>query len=178
MLIFSKYFYLASLTNYYTFYLMETFGVSVQSAQIHLFVFLGAFAVGTVAGGPIGDRIGRKYVIWVSILGVLPFTLLLPHANLFWTEVLTHRDRAHPVLGLLGHPRLRAGADAGPGRHGRRPVLRLRLRHGRHRRRRCSASWPTSRASASSIRSAPFLPALGLLTVFLPDLEGGRLRKA
>ena len=89
VLIFSKYFYVASLTNYYTFYLMDTFGVSVQSAQIHLFVFLGAYAVGTVAGGPIGDRVGRKYVIWVSILGVLPFTLLLPHANLFWTEMLS-----------------------------------------------------------------------------------------
>ncbi len=88
-LIFSKYFYLASLTSYYTFYLIERFHVSVWSAQIHLFVFLAAVAVGTIAGGPIGDRIGRKRVIWFSILGVLPFTLVLPHANLFWTGVLT-----------------------------------------------------------------------------------------
>ncbi len=89
LLIFSKYFYLASLSSYYTFYLIQKFGVSVQSAQLHLFVFLGAVAAGTLAGGPIGDRVGRKYVIWGSILGVLPFTLLLPHANLFWTTMLT-----------------------------------------------------------------------------------------
>ncbi len=88
-LIFSKYFYLASLSSYYTFYLMHKFGLSAQSAQLHLFVFLGAVAAGTLAGGPIGDRIGRRYVIWGSILGVLPFTLLLPHANLAWTTLLT-----------------------------------------------------------------------------------------
>jgi FSR family fosmidomycin resistance protein-like MFS transporter len=88
-LVFSKYFYLASLTNYYTFYLIETFGVSVQAAQLHLFVFLGAVAVGTFAGGPVGDRVGFKAVIWGSILGVLPFTLALPYANRFWTAVLT-----------------------------------------------------------------------------------------
>ncbi len=89
LLIFSKYFYLASLSSYYTFYLMHKFGVSVQSAQVHLFIFLAAVAAGTIIGGPVGDRIGRRYVIWASILGVLPFTLLLPHANLLWTTVLT-----------------------------------------------------------------------------------------
>jgi MFS transporter, FSR family, fosmidomycin resistance protein len=89
VLIFSKYFYLASLTSYYTFYLIERFHVSVWSSQVYLFVFLAAVAVGTIIGGPIGDRIGRKRVIWFSILGVLPFTLVLPHANLFWTGVLT-----------------------------------------------------------------------------------------
>ena len=88
-LIFSKYFYLASLTSYYTFYLIHKFDVSVQNAQVHLFVFLGAVALGTFIGGPIGDRIGRKYVIWASILGVLPFTLLLPHAGLLMTGVLS-----------------------------------------------------------------------------------------
>ena len=88
-LIFSKYFYLASLTSYYTFYLIEHFHVPVQSAQLDLFVFLGAVAVGTMIGGPLGDRIGRKYIIWGSILGVLPFTLLMPYANLFWTGVLS-----------------------------------------------------------------------------------------
>jgi FSR family fosmidomycin resistance protein-like MFS transporter len=88
-LIFSKYFYLASLSSYYTFYLMEKFHLGAQAAQLRLFVFLAAVAVGTLAGGPIGDRIGRRLVIWVSILGVLPFTLLLPHANLFWTTLLT-----------------------------------------------------------------------------------------
>lgn len=89
VLIFSKYFYVAGIGSFYTFYLMEKFGLSVQSAQVHLFIFLFASAVGTVAGGPIGDRIGRKPVIWASILGVAPFALLLPYANLFWTTTLT-----------------------------------------------------------------------------------------
>src|SRR6202020_2044742 len=88
-LIFSKYFYLASLTSYYTFYLISKFPVPVQNAQVHLFMFLGAVAAGTIIGGPIGDRFGRKYVIWWSILGVLPFTLALPYANLFWTGILS-----------------------------------------------------------------------------------------
>lgn len=88
-LIFSKYFYLTSLTSYYTLYLIDTFHVSVQDAQIRLFIFLGAVAVGTFVGGPVGDRIGFKAVIWGSIVGVLPFTLALPHVGLFWTTVLT-----------------------------------------------------------------------------------------
>lgn len=89
ILIFSKYIYMTSLTSYYTFYLMDKFGISVQNAQVHLFIFLFAVAAGTFIGGPLGDRIGRKYVIWISILGVAPFTLLLPHANLFWTGALS-----------------------------------------------------------------------------------------
>jgi FSR family fosmidomycin resistance protein-like MFS transporter len=88
-LIFSKYFYIAGLSSFYTFYLMEKFGLSVRSAQLHLFVFLFASALGTLLGGPIGDRIGRKPVIWGSILGVAPFALLLPYADLFWTTALT-----------------------------------------------------------------------------------------
>jgi len=88
-LIFSKFFYLASITSYYTFYLIDHFQLSVRSAQLHLFVFTGAVAVGTIIGGPLGDRFGRKRIIWGSILGVLPFSLLLPHADLFWTGVLT-----------------------------------------------------------------------------------------
>jgi len=89
LLLFSKFVYLASLGSYYTFYLISRFGLSVQSAQIHLFVFLGAVAAGTIIGGPVGDRIGRRQVILASILGVLPFTLALPYANLFWTRILT-----------------------------------------------------------------------------------------
>lgn len=89
LLIFSKYFYLASMSSYYTFYLINKFGLSVQSSQIHLFIFLAAVAAGTFIGGPLGDRFGRKYVIWFSILGVAPFTLLLPHVNLFWTTILS-----------------------------------------------------------------------------------------
>jgi FSR family fosmidomycin resistance protein-like MFS transporter len=88
-LLFSKFFYLSSLSSYYIFYLITKFHLSVQNAQIYLFVFLGAVALGTFVGGPIGDRIGRKYVIWFSILGVFPFTLALPYANLFWTGILT-----------------------------------------------------------------------------------------
>ncbi|MGX9719448.1 MFS transporter [Stenotrophomonas acidaminiphila] len=89
VLIFSKYFYIAGLSSYYTFYLMQKFHVSVQSAQLHLFGFLLASAAGTLIGGPVGDRIGRKPVIWVSILGVAPFALILPYANLEWTTLLT-----------------------------------------------------------------------------------------
>ena len=89
VLVFSKYFYIAGLSSFYTFYLIDKFGVSVQSAQLHLFMFLFASALGTLIGGPIGDRIGRKPVIWASILGVAPFALLLPHADLFWTTTLT-----------------------------------------------------------------------------------------
>jgi MFS transporter, FSR family, fosmidomycin resistance protein len=95
VLIFSKYFYVAGLSSFYTFYLMERFGLSVQNAQVHLFFFLFASALGTIGGGMVGDRIGRKPVIWVSILGVAPFALLLPHADLFWTTVLT------VVIGLV-----------------------------------------------------------------------------
>lgn len=95
LLIFSKYFYIAGISSFYTFYLIHKFGLSVPNAQVHLFIFLFASAVGTVAGGPIGDRIGRKPVIWASILGVAPFALMLPHADLFWTTVLT------VVIGLV-----------------------------------------------------------------------------
>ncbi|NDW11707.1 MFS transporter [Bacteroides sp. 214] len=89
ILIFSKYVYTASLSNYYTFYLIEKFGITTQQSQFFLFAFLFASAVGTLLGGPIGDRFGRKYVIWFSILGTAPFSLLMPHANLFWTCVLS-----------------------------------------------------------------------------------------
>jgi FSR family fosmidomycin resistance protein-like MFS transporter len=88
-LVFSKFVYTASITSYYTFYLIERFGLSVRAAQVHLFVYLASVALGTLLGGAIGDRFGRKFVIWASILGVLPFTLALPYANLFWTGVLT-----------------------------------------------------------------------------------------
>ncbi len=89
VLVFSKYVYLVSLSNYLTFYLIERFGISVEDAQLHLFAYLAATAFGVFAGGPLGDRFGRKIVIWFSILGVLPFALLLPYANLFWTLPLT-----------------------------------------------------------------------------------------
>lgn len=90
ILIFSKYIYMASLNSYYTFYLIHKFGVSVQASQLYLFVFLIATAIGTLLGGPIGDRVGRKYVIWASILGAAPFTLIMPHVeNLYLTAILS-----------------------------------------------------------------------------------------
>jgi FSR family fosmidomycin resistance protein-like MFS transporter len=95
LLIFSKYFYVASITSYFSFYLIEKFHVSVRSAQVHLFVFLLAMALGTLFGGPLGDRIGRKRVIWVSILGIAPFTLMLPYVDLMWVGILTF------IIGLI-----------------------------------------------------------------------------
>jgi len=95
VLIFSKYFYIASITSYFTFYLISKFSISVQDAQFYLFVFLIALAVGTLLGGPLGDKFGRKYVIWLSVLGVAPFALLLPHVNLLWTSILS------VIIGLL-----------------------------------------------------------------------------
>ena len=89
ILIFSKYIYMASLTSYYTFYLIHKFGVTVQTSQLFLFVFLVATAIGTLVGGPVGDRVGRKYVIWASILGTAPFSMMMPHVGLAWTVVLS-----------------------------------------------------------------------------------------
>lgn len=89
VLIFSKYFYLTSITSYFTFYLIQKFNISVQESQFHLFLFLASVAAGTFLGGPLGDKFGRKIIIWISILGIAPFTLMLPHMNLFWTSVLS-----------------------------------------------------------------------------------------
>lgn len=177
VLIFSKYFYVASLTSYYTFYLIDRFGVSVQSAQIHLFIFLAAYAAGTVAGGHIGDRIGRKYVIWASILGVLPFTLLLPHANLQWTVVLS------VVIGLVLSSAFAAilvyAQELMPGRVGMVAGLFFGFAFGMGG---IGAAVLGELADLTSIgfvyQLCAFLPALGLLTMFLPDLEGGRVRQA
>jgi FSR family fosmidomycin resistance protein-like MFS transporter len=134
-LTFSKNFYTAAFASYYTFFMIERFGVSVGSAQIHLFMFLGAVAVGTLIGGPIGDRIGRKPILWIFD----PGRAAAQPGVAVRQPVLDRRprgaDRLDPGLGLSGDRRLRPGVPAGPGRHDRRPVLRLRLRHGRHRRR-------------------------------------------
>jgi len=173
ILVFSKYFYTASLTSYYTFYLITRFGVSVQSAQIHLFVFLGAFALGTLLGGPIGDRFGRKYVIWGSILGVLPFTLMLPHANLFWTGVLS------VPIGLILSSAFSAilvyAQELMPGRVGTIAGLFFGLAFGMGG---IGAAVLGELADHTSIefvyRLCAFLPLLGLFTVLLPNIEGSR----
>jgi MFS transporter, FSR family, fosmidomycin resistance protein len=173
VLIFSKYFYTASLTSYYTFYLISRFGVSVQGAQIHLFVFLGAFALGSLLGGPIGDRFGRKYVIWGSILGALPFTLLLPHANLFWTTVLV------VLIGLIMSSAFSAilvyAQELLPGRVGLVAGLFFGLAFGLGG---IGAALLGELADLTSIEYVyelcAFLPALGLVTILLPDIEGKR----
>ena len=135
VLIFSKYFYVAGLGSFYTFYLIDKFGLSVQSAQVYLFVFLFASAIGTLVGGPVGDRIGRKPVIWVSILGVAPFALLLPHVESVLDHGAHDRDRAAHVIRLFGDPGLCAGAHPRQGGNGLGLVFRICIRHGRPGRR-------------------------------------------
>jgi FSR family fosmidomycin resistance protein-like MFS transporter len=169
-LIFSKYFYLASLSTYYTFFLMERFGLTVQNAQIHLFFFLGAVALGTLVGGPVGDRFGRKYVIWVSILGVLPFTLLLPYADLFWTSVLS------VIIGLILSSAFSAilvyATELMPGKVGMIAGLFFGFAFGMGG---LGAALLGELADAKGIeyvyRLCAFLPAIGLLTAFLPNLH-------
>jgi MFS transporter, FSR family, fosmidomycin resistance protein len=169
-LIFSKYFYLASLTSYYTFYLISRFNVSVQSAQLHLFIFLAAVAVGTIVGGPLGDRFGRKYVIWASILGVLPFTLILPHANLLWTSVLT------VPIGLIlasAFPAIVVYAqELMPGRTGTVAGLFFGFAFGMGG---VGAAVLGKLADAYGINTVyelcAFLPLIGLLAAFLPNVE-------
>ena len=169
-LIFSKYFYLASLTSYYTFFLMHKFQVPVQNAQFHLFVFLAAVAAGTVIGGPIGDRIGAKYVIWGSILGVLPFTLVLPYASLFWTGVLS------VPIGLIlasAFPAILVYAqDLMPGKVGTISGLFFGLAFGMAGIGAAILGELADRTSITFVyHVCAFLPAIGLLAGFLPNLE-------
>jgi MFS transporter, FSR family, fosmidomycin resistance protein len=169
-LIFSKYVYLTSLTSYYTFYLIEHFKLSVQAAQLYLFVFLAAIAVGTILGGAIGDRIGRKRVIWVSILGALPFTLLLPHASLFWTGPLT------VLIGLIlasAFPAILVYAqELVPGKVGMISGLFFGLAFGAGG---IGAAWLGALVDATSLeyvyRLCAYLPLIGLLAALLPDAE-------
>jgi FSR family fosmidomycin resistance protein-like MFS transporter len=169
-LIFSKFVYMASISSYYIFYLIEQFDVSVRTAQIHLFVFLGSVAIGTVAGGAVGDRFGRKVVIWASILGVLPFTLLLPHANLFWTGVLTVPigiilASAFPAIVVYGQELM-------PRRIGTAAGLFFGLAFGLGA---VGAVLLGELADVTSIQYVfylcSFLPAVGLLAGFLPRLD-------
>lgn len=167
-LIFSKYVYLASLTSYFTFYLIHRFGVSVEVAQLHLFTFLGAVAVGTIAGGPIGDRFGRKYVIWFSILGALPFTLLLPHASLFWTGPLT------VIIGLIlasAFPAIVVFAqELVPGKIGMISGLFFGFSFGMGGLGAAVLGQVADREGIEMVYAiCAFLPAIGLLAVFLPD---------
>jgi FSR family fosmidomycin resistance protein-like MFS transporter len=169
ILIFSKFFYMASLSSYYIFYLISRFHVSVQSAQVHLFVFLFAVAVGTFVGGPVGDRVGRKIVIWGSILGVAPFSLILPHANLFWTGPLTF------VIGLILASAFSSilvyAQELLPGRVGMVSGLFFGLAFGMAG---IGAAVLGRIADAHGIeyvyQLCAYLPLLGLFAAFLPDL--------
>ncbi|HEX7337626.1 MAG TPA: MFS transporter [Gemmatimonadales bacterium] len=176
VLIFSKYIYLASISSYYTFYLIDRFGLSVKSAQLHLFLFLGAVAAGTIIGGPVGDRFGRKYVIWGSILGVLPFTLALPHANLFWTGVLT------VLIGVILASAFSAilvyAQELLPGRVGMISGLFFGFAFAVAGIGAAALGWLADATSIEFVyRICAWLPALGLLTAFLPDLESGHRRR-
>jgi FSR family fosmidomycin resistance protein-like MFS transporter len=172
-LIFSKYIYLASLSVYYTFYLIHKFDVSVKTAQLMLFGFLGAVAAGTIIGGPIGDRLGRKYVIWVSILGVLPFTLILPYANLFWTGVLS------VIIGVILASAFSAilvyAQELLPGNVGMVSGLFFGFAFGIGG---IGAAALGKLADATSVtfvyHVCAYLPAIGILTAFLPNLETRR----
>lgn len=173
LLIFSKYIYMASLTSYFTFYLIDKFGVSIQNSQIYLFIFLFAVAAGTFIGGPVGDRIGRKYVIWISILGVAPFALLLPYVNLFWTGVLS------VVIGLVLSSAFSAilvyAQELIPGKVGMVAGLFFGFAFGIAG---IGSALLGNLADATSIEYVffvcSFLPLIGLLTGFLPDLETGK----
>jgi FSR family fosmidomycin resistance protein-like MFS transporter len=168
-LIFSKYFYLTSLTSYYTLYLIDTFGVSVQDAQIRLFVLLGAVAVGTFIGGPVGDRVGFKAVIWGSILGVLPFTLALPYVGLSWTTVLT------VPIGLILASAFSAimvyAQELLPSRVGMVAGLFFGFAFGMGGVGGAVLGWLADQTSIGFVyKICAFLPMIGLLTALLPDL--------
>jgi FSR family fosmidomycin resistance protein-like MFS transporter len=172
-LVFSKFVYMACLSNYFTFYLIETFGVSVHNSQLYLFVFLAAVAAGTFLGGPLGDYFGRKYVIWFSILGAVPFTLALPYANLEWTLVLAI------VIGLIMSSAFSAivvyAQELVPGRTGMIAGLFFGLAFGMGG---LGAAILGEIADMTSIgavyKICSFLPLIGLVTWFLPNIEGSR----
>jgi FSR family fosmidomycin resistance protein-like MFS transporter len=171
-LIFSKYFYLASLNSYYTFYLISKFKVGVRAAQLDLFVFLAAVAAGTILGGPVGDRIGPKYVIWGSILGVLPFTLLLPYASLFWTPILT------VVIGLILASAFSAilvyAQELIPGRVGLISGVFFGFAFGMAGLGAALLGQLADRIGIEAVyRICAFLPVIGVLAAFLPDPQGG-----
>jgi FSR family fosmidomycin resistance protein-like MFS transporter len=172
-LVFSKFFYLASMTSYYTFYLIDKFHVSVETSQVLLFVFLGAVAAGTIIGGPLGDRFGRKYVIWGSILGVLPFTLALPHASLVWTVVLTVPigvilASAFPAIIVYAQELL-------PGRVGTVAGLFFGFAFGMGGLGAAVLGELADMTSIGFVYSlCAFLPMIGLLAVLLPNLDQKR----
>ncbi len=177
VLIFSKFFYLASMTSYYTFYLISRFKLSVQDSQLHLFLFQFAVAAGTLAGGPLGDRYGRKYVIWFSILGVAPFTLALPFVNLFWTSVLS------VVIGMILASAMPAilvyAQELFPGKVGMISGLFFGFAFGMGGIGSAVLGALADRTSIDYVfHVCSFLPLIGLLTAFLPNIERRKPRAA
>ncbi|MBO9153332.1 MFS transporter [Chitinophaga sp. GCM10012297] len=177
VLIFSKYFYMASLTSYYTFYLMDKFHVSVQNSQVYLFIFLFAIAAGTFIGGPVGDRIGRKYVIWISILGVAPFALLMPHVNLFWTVILS------VFIGVILSSAFSAilvyAQELVPGKVGMIAGLFFGFAFGMAGVGSALLGELADRTSINYVyQVCAYLPLIGLLTGFLPNIEGKKKQVA
>ena len=171
VLIFSKYFYMASLTSYFTFYLIEKFHVSVQTSQIYLFIFLFSVAAGTLIGGPVGDRFGRKYVIWFSILGTAPFALMLPYANLFWTGVLI--VPIGMILASAFSAILVYAQELIPGKVGLVAGLFFGFAFGMGG---IGSALLGKLADSTSINYVfhicAFLPLIGVITGFLPNIEG------
>ena len=173
VLIFSKYFYIASISNFYTFYLIEKFGLSVQSAQMHLFLFLAASAAGTLVGGPVGDRIGRKPVIWGSILGVAPFALALPYVGLAWTTAFTI------LIGLILSSAFSAilvyAQELIPGKVGAVSGLFFGFAFGMGGLGAAALGLLADHTSIDVVyRVSAFLPLLGIVAVLLPDLTAPR----
>lgn len=176
VLVFSKAFYTASICSYYTFYLMHKFGLDAQSAQLHLFVFLAAVAAGTLIGGPVGDRIGRRLVIWISILGVLPFTLMLPYASLWWTTVLT------VVIGVVFASAFSAilvfAQDLVPGRTGMISGLFFGFAFGMGGIGAAVLGEAADHLGIETVyRICAWLPAIGILAWFLPHVPTTKMQR-
>ena len=175
ILVFSKYFYMASMTSYYTFFLIHKFHVTVQQSQVYLFTFLGAVAAGTLFGGPLGDRFGRKYIIWISISGVAPFTLMLPYASLFWTGVLS------AIIGLILASAFSAilvyATELVPGKVGMIAGLFFGLAFGMGGLGSALLGKLADKTSIEYVfKVCAFLPLIGIFTGLLPDIEGKKGR--
>ncbi|GGA89767.1 MFS transporter [Mucilaginibacter rubeus] len=171
VLIFSKYFYLASITSYYTFFLINKFHLSIQQSQIYLFMFLGSVAAGTLFGGPLGDRFGRKYIIWISILGVAPFTMLLPYVSLFWTGVLS------VFIGLILSSAFSAilvyATELVPGKVGLIAGLFFGLAFGMGGLGSAILGKVADMTSINYVfKVCAYLPLIGIFTGLLPNIEG------
>jgi FSR family fosmidomycin resistance protein-like MFS transporter len=176
ILIFSKYFYMASMTSYFTFYLIDKFHVTVQQSQVYLFTFLAAVAAGTILGGPLGDRYGRKLIIWISILGAAPFTLLLPHMNLLGTVVLA------VIIGVIIASAFSAilvyATDLIPGKVGLVAGLFFGFAFGMGGIGSAVLGWIADKTSIEYVFSiCAYLPLIGIITGFLPNIEGSKKRK-